>query len=106
MTPGGGEGQLLDTTIENRSLRRIATNLQVIDVQVADADFWRWANAIPCFGGQTHNPWAWVVNVNLSIARVDSGKGNSIPSTQLHQVLDGVNGDLKSHVRRLLMNET
>ena len=67
---------------------------QVVDIQVADANVWRGADAVSRLRRESHNPWAWVVNVDLGVTGVDSWQSNPIPAAQFHQVLDGVDGDL------------
>jgi hypothetical protein len=68
---------------------------QIVDVEVTYTDLGRRANAIPALGCETHDPWTGIINVDLCITGVNSGKGNSIPSAQFNQVLDGIDGDAK-----------
>jgi len=46
---------------------------QGVDLQIADTDLRRWANAVSRFSGQTENPWTRIIDIDFGIARVNSG---------------------------------
>ena len=71
-----------------------------MDVQIADANFWRWTDAVSRFSGEAHDPWTRIVNVDLGITRMDSRHGNAIPTAKFNQVADGVDSDLERQESR------
>jgi len=46
---------------------------QGVDLQIADTDLRRWANAVSRFSGQTEDPWTRIIDIDFGVARVNSG---------------------------------
>ena len=76
----------------------VMINLHIVDVEVANADFWRRADAVSCFCGQSNDPRSRVFNVDLCVARVNSRKSDAIPSSKLNEVFDCEHGNLGREV--------
>jgi hypothetical protein len=69
-----------------------------IHSQINNTDFWGRLHAVSRFGGEAHNPGSRVINVNLGITGVYGGECNAVPSTQLDEILDGCNSNLRSYI--------
>lgn len=67
--------------------------VQIVDVQVHDAHLGRRTHAVAGLRGETDDPWARVVHVDLRIARVHRRKSDPAPPTQFNEVFDSVYGD-------------
>ena len=58
------------------------------DSQIANAHLRRRPHTVPGFRGETQNPGAGVVDINLGITGMNCLQRNAIPSTEFNKVLD------------------
>lgn len=58
------------------------------DSQIANAHVGRRPHTVPGFGGETQNPGAGVVNIDLGIAGMNCLQCNAIPPTEFDEILD------------------
>lgn len=75
--------------------RRGRRAIQIVDVQIHDAHLGRRPHAVASLGGKADDPRAWVVHVNLCVARVHRCERDPAPSSELDEVLDSVYGNAK-----------
>lgn len=69
-------------------------NVQDMNSQITNADFWARSDAIPSFCSETHNPRTGIINVDFGITRVHSRQGDTTPAAEFDQVFDCRYGDL------------
>jgi hypothetical protein len=67
-------------------------------LQIAYADLWGGPDAISRFRRERHDPGTRIIDVNLGITRVYSGKSDAIPTSKLDEVFDSHDGNLKRKV--------
>jgi len=79
------------------------STVDIIDVEIDQADFWRDADDVPRFGSHADNPWTRVFEEDLCITRMHSGEGDPAPATELDEVFDG--GDCDTEHCRVLGHE-
>ena len=79
------------------------STVDIIDIEIDQADFWRDADDVARFGGHADDPWTGVFEEDLRITRMHSGEGDPAPATELDEVFNG--GDCDAEHCRMLGHE-
>ena len=66
-----------------------------VHLQIDDTNLRRRPDGVPSFRRETHDPRTRIVNVDLRVARMHSRQRDTVPPSQLHEVLDRQDRDTK-----------
>lgn len=85
---------LVPLLLGGNSSRRRGGTIQVVDIEIDDANLRRWADSISGLGWETNNVGARVIDVNFGVSGVNGRESNAVPAAKFNNVLDGHDGDL------------
>jgi len=86
--------ELVPLMLGGNSSRGRGSAVQVVDVEINDANFRRGANGVSSLSRETNDIGTGIIDINFGVTSVNGREGDTVPATKFNNILDGHNRNL------------